>query len=363
MAFSINRESVEKEIAGWSGPPQIDIEDVEFSYRSGHTILRDVNIHLKGPGLVSILGPNGVGKSTLVKCVNHLIKPSSGTIKINGVDVSSMSRKEISKLVAFVPASSNDVFSMPVLDAVMVGRYNKAKMGRAGIKEDLAKVSKVLEMLDLSDLAMRGYNQLSAGQHQKVSIARGIVQETPILILDEPTSNLDVKHQVYISQLMRALAEETNMLIITIFHDLNIAAKYSNEVIVLAKPGVVYATGKPSEILTPKLIREVYGIDSRVETEDGYPYVVLQSTIYDDDGVPEEEPMTEEERAELELKEERLKRGYRWRYHESEDDVGDHAGRDHSGGRHSGGLRPHQRRRGREGRRPRLARRDPDRGG
>ncbi|MBR6037987.1 MAG: ABC transporter ATP-binding protein, partial [Candidatus Methanomethylophilaceae archaeon] len=124
---------------------------------------------------------------------------------------------------------------------------------------------------------------LSAGQHQKVAIARGIVQETPVLILDEPTANLDVKYQVYVTELLRAFAEKKGIAVLTISHDLNITSKYAHTVIMLARPGVVYRVGTPREVMTKENIEAVYGIECTVEEHDGYPYVVLGGPLMDDD--------------------------------------------------------------------------------
>lgn len=128
---------------------------------------------------------------------------------------------------------------------------------------------------------MRNFNELSAGQHQRVALARGLVQETPCIILDEPTLNLDVKHQVFVAELLRCLAVVENKLVIMICHDLNIAARYSHEIVVMKEPGVIYKVGKPLDVITEDLVRDVYGINCEVMVVDGSPHVILKETVDD----------------------------------------------------------------------------------
>jgi len=256
---------------------ELKVENLTFGYSEDLVILHDINLDLKGPGLVCIIGPNGVGKSTLVKCMNKLLQPTSGNVYIDGVNTADMNKKEVAEKVGFVPAHSWDVFSMPVIDTILVGRHNHQKWRTT--PRDLMVVNKTMRLLDIEDLAMRGYNQLSAGQHQKVSLARGLVQETDILILDEPTSNLDVKHQIYVTELLKGISERQEKLIIMISHDLNIAARYADEIIVMSEPGVIHSVGKPVDVVTEQMVSEIYGITCQIINLDGNPQVFLKSVI------------------------------------------------------------------------------------
>lgn len=256
---------------------EIEFKDVTFGYHGGRNVLEDINLKIEGPGLVCIIGPNGVGKSTLVKMINKLLKPVQGEVLIDGRSTEEMTHKEIADFVGFVPAGTMDVFSMTVIDTVLIGRHNKSKWKTT--QEDLEVVYRVLDMLDLKDLSMRGFNELSAGQHQRVALARGLAMETPAIILDEPTSNLDVKHQVYVTELLRAIAIQQNKLIIMICHDLNIAARYAHHIIVMAPPGVVDRVGTPEEVITEDVIRRIYGIDCEIVTVEDSPLVILKSTF------------------------------------------------------------------------------------
>lgn len=255
---------------------EVSLNKVSFDY-GGEPILHDISFTINQPGLISIIGPNGVGKSTLVKCINRLLTPKSGTITIDGVDINEISRKDLSKKIGFVPAGTTDVFAMTVLDTVLVGRHNFQKWKTTST--DLEIVHRALEMLDLDEFTMRSFNELSAGQHQRVAIARGLVQETSMLILDEPTSNLDVNHQIFVTELLKVLSKVDNIIILMISHDLNIAARYSDTIIVMKKPGVIFKIGKPSDVITEDTIREVYNVDSKIIMDDGSPHVILKNCI------------------------------------------------------------------------------------
>ena len=254
---------------------KIRIDGLEFSYDSV-PVLKDVSLDLDGFKLVSILGPNGVGKSTLIHCINRILSPTSGTVFIDDADVSGIPRKELAKIIGYVPYSSNDAFPLTVVDTVLMGRHPHSNW--KSLKSDLDVVYATLNRLGIGDLAMRRFNELSAGQHQKVALARGLVQEPKILLLDEPTSNLDVRHQLDVTELLRTLAEEEGMLVIMISHDINIAAKFSDEII-LMHDGTIYAEGTPAEVITEENLRVVYGVDSRIVDDDGRPHVILKKSV------------------------------------------------------------------------------------
>ena len=256
---------------------KIELDHVSFGYNAATPVLKDVTFTMDHPGLYCIIGPNGVGKSTLVKCINKLLEPTEGDITIDGRSVKDMTIKEVADYVAFVPANSFDCFSMPVIDTILIGRHNKQKWRTTA--KDLTIVHKAMNMLDLESLAMHGFNELSAGQHQRVALARGLVQETPVLILDEPTANLDVKHQVYVAEMLRDLAMRSDITVIMICHDLNIAARYAHKIIVMSPPGVVDCVGAPDEVITEDVIRRIYGIDCEIVTFENSPHVILKSTF------------------------------------------------------------------------------------
>ena len=260
---------------------ELKIKDVSFSY-SSVPVLHDVSFELGGNELVSILGPNGVGKSTLIHCINKILAPTSGTVLIDGKDVSEIKLKELAKQIGYVPYSANDSFPLSVIDTVMIGRHPHSKWGT--LDKDLDIVYDTLRMLGISHLAMRPFNELSAGQHQKVMLARGLVQEPEILLLDEPTSNLDVRHQLDVTKMLKRLSREKNILILMISHDINIAAKYSDRIILMHK-GSVFDMGEPNKVITAENLRTVYGVTAEITKDDDAPHVILKDAL----------PMDEEE--------------------------------------------------------------------
>ncbi len=254
---------------------ELKIKDVSFSY-SSVPVLHDVSFELGGNELVSILGPNGVGKSTLIHCINKILAPTSGTVLIDGKDVSEIKLKELAKQIGYVPYSANDSFPLSVIDTVMIGRHPHSKWGT--LDKDLDIVYDTLRMLGISHLAMRPFNELSAGQHQKVMLARGLVQEPEILLLDEPTSNLDVRHQLDVTKMLKRLSREKNILIVMISHDINIAAKYSDKIILMHK-GSVFDMGEPNKVITAENLRTVYGVTAEITKDDDAPHVILKDAL------------------------------------------------------------------------------------
>ena len=162
---------------------------------------------------------------------------------------------------------------MTVFDTILLGRTPKQAFGTS--KEDYDKVYDVMEMLGIEDLAMRPFNELSAGQHQKVAIARGLVQEPEVLILDEPTANLDVKHQVVVLKMLRRLAAEKKMKVVMIVHDLNISARYADRIILMSPPGIIRQIGTAEEVLTEENMAAIYGVRTKIITVEGKPHVIV----------------------------------------------------------------------------------------
>ncbi len=268
---------------------ELKIDNVCFSY-SSVPVLNDISLDLKENELVSILGPNGVGKSTLIHCINRILSPTSGTVLIDGKDVSEIKLKELAKQIGYVPYSANDSFPLSVIDTVLIGRHPHTKWGT--LDKDLDIVYDTLKMLGISHLAMRAFNELSAGQHQKVMLARGLVQEPVILLLDEPTSNLDVRHQLDVTKMLKRLAKEKNILIIMISHDINIAAKYSDKIILMHE-GCIFDIGTPAEVITADNLKTVYGVTAEITSDDDAPHVILKDALpMDEDEIMEDDAVS-----------------------------------------------------------------------
>jgi len=249
---------------------RIRIRDVEFSYASV-PILKNICMEVAESEILGIIGPNGAGKSTLLRCIDRILSPQKGTIFLNEQDISKMSRLEIAKRMGYIPQSTTQVFPATVFETVLMGR--RPHISWRCNERDVEKVLEVLHLLDLEGLAMRDINELSGGQQQKVLIARALVQEPDVLLLDEPTSNLDIKHQLEVMDIIKEIARKKGISAIMAIHDLNLAARYADRLIMM-KDGMIYAAGEHFSVLTPENIREVYGVEVEVSMHNGRPFVI-----------------------------------------------------------------------------------------
>ncbi len=252
-------------------PISVRIEDMTFGYDENN-ILEHIDLAVDRPGLLCILGPNGVGKTTIVKCINKLLKPKSGTVFVNGKDVRTMGLLDIARIIAFVPNSQSSVFSMTVPEAILMGRHPRA--GWTTSERDIKVVDAAIDLLGLQEFSKRDVRQLSAGQTQRVLIARGLVQEPDILILDEPTSKLDIKYQMDVMRFLKAYARDRGIIVIMVCHDLNITAAYADRVVLMYGKRV-FADGSPLEVLTSENIKTVYNVDAEISVRDGIPRIHL----------------------------------------------------------------------------------------
>ena len=234
-------------------------------------VLKDVDLSFSRGEVVSVIGPNGVGKSTLIHCMNNLLTPTSGSVLLFGRPLSEHTLQEIALSIGYVPCASYQTFPMTVTDAVLLGRHPHRKEGSK--EQDLEIVYDKMCLMGVEDLAMRSVTELSAGQKQKVMLARGLAQEPKILLLDEPTSNLDIRYQMEVAKILRKLAHDTGMTVIMAIHDLNTAASYSDKIVMMSE-GRVYDQGVPSEVISSKSIEDVYGVISEVIDFRGRPHVI-----------------------------------------------------------------------------------------
>lgn len=239
------------------------IEDLRFGYRGNTEVLHGVDCRIPEGKLVCIVGPNGCGKTTLIKCINRIHTPRSGQILLDGQDLGKIAPEKIARLIGYVPQVSQGGIGGTVIDFVLLGRrqYLNWRLRR----EDLESVLGVLERLDILDLADRDYHTLSGGQRQKVLMARALLQETPVYIFDEPTSSLDIKNQLEILNLARELVDRENKTVLMALHDLNLALHYADEVILMCD-GRIVAQGPVKQVLTEDRIEAVYGVRTKLES-------------------------------------------------------------------------------------------------
>lgn len=245
------------------------VNDLSFRYHKGPQILKDVGFELEGGRFMAILGNNGVGKSTMLKCFNRILTPQSGSVSLDGEELLGMSQREIAKRIAFVAQSVPET-QMTVHDVVMLGRRPYMSWGFTDHDHDI--VHEAMLKLGLMDMRGRFLNELSGGERQKVVLARALAQQPKLLLLDEPTSSLDLKNQYQVLSIVRDICHESGITAIVVIHDLNLALRFCDSFL-LMKGGHVHAFGDRS-ILTRDSIREVYGVSAEL-AQVGSQHIVL----------------------------------------------------------------------------------------
>ncbi len=249
----------------------LSVNKVEFSYGSV-PVLCDVNFEVKKGDFISILGVNGSGKSTLMKCINRILRFKEGMIFVEDRDLKQMKAIEIAQKIGYVPQTSEKGF-VTVFDAVLLGRKPYIKWDVS--QTDIELTEEILKIMGLEEYSLRYINELSGGELQKVVIARALVQEPQILLLDEPTSDLDLKNQLEVMKILKEVSSTKNIASVVVMHDINLALRYSDKFIIL-KDGQVFTSGG-KEVITPEIIKKTYGVDVHVTNFEGIPVVIPKS--------------------------------------------------------------------------------------
>ena len=232
------------------------LESLCFKY-SSKEVVKNICLDFSKGEVVSIIGPNGAGKSTVLKIMANILKANSGKVIIKDKALESFDLRELAKVQGYVPQNYNNAFKVTVMEAMIMGR--KPYINWKAAKQDLEVVEKVVNYLKLQEFIEKDLNELSGGERQKVTIGRALVQEPEILLLDEPISALDIKYQLEVLNLLRNICKKENKLIVMVMHDLELAARFSDKLILL-KAGQVYAKGTPEEVLTEENIEKVYDV-------------------------------------------------------------------------------------------------------
>jgi iron complex transport system ATP-binding protein len=252
----------------------LEIYNLRFSYGL-KPVLKGINMQPTPGKITTIIGPNASGKTTLLKCISGLLKPE-GSVLLNGKEITKFKKEDIAKYISYLPQETHTEAALTVFETVLLGRLHSLSWRITA--NDLRITLKMLEEVGIGELKSKFLNELSTGQKQMVFIAQALARQPQVLLLDEPTSSLDLQHQLEILDLIRGLTSKMNIITLIALHDLNLAARYSDELIVL-NSGKVYAAGTPRSILTEEMIKTVYRVNARVNINNGIPQIIPISSV------------------------------------------------------------------------------------
>jgi len=263
----------------------IDVREISFRY-TDQWVIEDLSFHVNGGEFWGIIGPNGAGKTTLLKLLYRFIEPQRGRVFIDADDLSRMRRSDIARKIAVVPQDTQVIFPFRALEVVLMGR--SPHLGRLQFegRKDVEIAERAMELTDTLQFAPRPINELSGGERQRILIARALAQQAEIMLLDEPTTNLDISHQVEFYDLVSRLNREKKFTILTVSHDINLASEYCQKIILL-KGGRIFKMGSPKEVVVEEHIKRVYG--SRVLVDEnpltGSPRITLLRKDFQTGGI------------------------------------------------------------------------------
>ncbi|GII00700.1 ABC transporter ATP-binding protein [Planobispora takensis] len=248
--------------------------DVRLGY-GDRVVVDGLDLGIEAGTVTTIIGPNGCGKSTLLRALGRLLKPSGGEVLLDGKRIDRMPTKEVARILGVLPQAPTAPEGLTVADLVARGRHPHQTWYRQWSSDDEAAVGEALSMTGLGDLGERPLDELSGGQRQRAWISMALAQGTDLLLLDEPTTFLDLAHQIEVLELVRRLHGELGRTVVMVLHDLNLAARYADRLVAM-RAGKVVAAGTPSEVLTESLLAEVFDLDAKVIEDPvaGTPLVV-----------------------------------------------------------------------------------------
>jgi iron complex transport system ATP-binding protein len=254
---------------------KLEIQNISLSYNH-HPVVTNLSFQVVAGQILGLIGPNGCGKSTIIKALSRVIAIQSGQIKLDGKVLNAISRSQAARLIGVVPQNPSMPDAFTVAEIVLLGRTPFLGLLRHESASDLKIVGWAMERTGIAGLAERRVSELSGGERQRVTIARVLAQGTGIVLLDEPTANLDINHQTAILDLIRDLCQENKLAVMITLHDLNLAAQYCDKLILL-KDGRLFADGTPQQVVTAENIRAVYGMESHIypHPENHLPVVLV----------------------------------------------------------------------------------------
>ena len=270
------------------GAPAYEVRDVTFHYahrmeerQRNRWELHEISFDVTAGEILGIIGPNGSGKTSLLKLMARLLRPHAGTIRLFGSDVAEMPQDAVARTVAVVPQESQYAFSYTILQTILMGRFPHRRSSGLGLfsweaQDDLRLAHHAMEELDVAHLATRSIHEVSGGERQRAVIARALTQEPRVLLLDEPTAFLDLNHQLEICRILRRLNEHRGLTVVMVSHDLNMASQYSDRVMLIDNGGIV-RLGSPDSVLRPDVLAEVYRCEVIVDRhpDTGLPRITL----------------------------------------------------------------------------------------
>ena len=248
----------------------IQAEHVRFSYRGMEPVLRDLNLYEEAGRCLAFLGNNGAGKSTFLKCLNRILEPQNGLVIIDGMEIKNTPRAQIAKKLAYVEQHT-DVSRLTVYDTVLLGRKPHMHFGPSA--EDYAIVDASITRMQLDSLKLRYIDELSGGELQKVILARALAQQPKVLLLDEPTANLDLRNQHEVMRIVSQIAKDDDISVVVVIHDLNLALKYCDRFLLIHE-GKAFCYGDIS-VITSETIRMVYGVEAEITELHGNKFVIV----------------------------------------------------------------------------------------
>ena len=274
-------------VSGENSVPAFEVKGLHFSYgrsqaREAEWVLRDLTLRIEPGEILGIVGPNGSGKTSLLKLLAKLREPQQGGIALFGTSLARLSQEEMAQTVALVPQDSVQTFPFTVAETVLMGRFPHRHQSRWSLgfgwedQADCAVAAHAMATMDIGHLAARAVTDLSGGERQRAMIARALAQAPRVMLLDEPTAFLDLQHQVEICSVLSRLRDDRGLTVVIISHDLNLASQYCDRVAML-KDGRLSAVGTPSDVMSVEILREVYGCDVLIDShpESGLPRITL----------------------------------------------------------------------------------------
>jgi iron complex transport system ATP-binding protein len=259
---------------------ELQIEKITLDYGQ-QTVIKDLSFQLHPGELLGLVGPNGCGKTSIIKSLSQVLCPSSGRILLDGKELTAISRNELARFIGVVPQNPYLPETFTVFEVVILGRNPHLGLLSGETTRDIAIVWHAMERTDITHLVKRRIGELSGGEKQRVTIARVLAQEPHVILLDEPTANLDISQQLDILDLVAGMCRKENIACLIAIHDLNIAAQYCTRIIML-KNGKVYAEGTPGKVITSENVREVFDAETTVypHPENNLPVVLPNGNHY-----------------------------------------------------------------------------------